>query len=246
MSKNIFCYNCHQYGHIKKNCSQPISSYGVIGFRVIEDKVHLLTIVRKRTYSFDTLFLNKIYQDEIPKICHYLTNSEKNDLKTKSFEELYLWDKNDIHKKSNFSHNKNLLLDHIDKYPSYFSEPERGFPKGKRSKDESEQNTALREFQEEANIKPEFFTLLHIKPFHEVYQGGDKKYYKHTYYIAEISDEYLPKIDLEKKECFCEVGIIEFVEVYDLLKKLRLDDIERKKIVLDVEYAIKKHKSMIN
>jgi 8-oxo-dGTP pyrophosphatase MutT (NUDIX family) len=239
-NNKLKCYNCFKLGHTKHNCPLPITSYGIIGFKIINNKLFFLSIVRKNTYMFDNLFFKKLLENEIPKFLNYITNEEKENIKSKTFEELYLWNKNDINKKNNFYYNKELIIKKINEYESYFDEAERGFPKGKRSFNESEINAAIREFTEEANIQNNQFSISNIPPISEIFKGDDNKHYKNVYYIAEIFDNYEPKINYENQDNFCEVGTIEFLEVYDLLKKLRLDDIVRKKMILDIEFIIKK------
>ena len=42
MKKNTFCVNCGKYGHITKECFEPITSYGIILFIEIMIKMKLL------------------------------------------------------------------------------------------------------------------------------------------------------------------------------------------------------------
>jgi 8-oxo-dGTP pyrophosphatase MutT (NUDIX family) len=241
LSNNLTCF-------INNNNNENISekkhiSFGIIGFKIVNNKLYLLNIVRKNTYAYDDFFFKKIDKNLIPLYSKYLTNIEKKNILTKSFEELYIRDINDKNKKNIFLYNKKNLKN-MDKYKSNFIEPERGFPKGlnkfEKKNNTTNLETAIREFIEEANIKKNEFNLINIPPFYETYISYTNNVYNNVYYLAEINDSYKPTINFNKKESYCEVSKIEFLEVYDLLKKLRVDDINKKKIIIDVDFLIKK------
>ena len=42
MKKNTFCVNCGKYGHITKECFEPITSYGIILFHRNNDKNEII------------------------------------------------------------------------------------------------------------------------------------------------------------------------------------------------------------
>ena len=50
--KQIFCNNCGKIGHLFHQCKLPITSIGVICFRVINNNFELLLIRRKDSLSF--------------------------------------------------------------------------------------------------------------------------------------------------------------------------------------------------
>jgi 8-oxo-dGTP pyrophosphatase MutT (NUDIX family) len=244
LSNNFICFNKNDKINNNKNNYKKNISFGIIGFKILNDKLYLLNIIRKNTYAYDDVFLKKLSNNVIPLYSKYLTNTEKQNILTKSFEELYIRDINDKKRKETFLYNKKKLMKNMKKYNSYFIEPERGFPKGL-NKFEKKNNitnleTAIREFIEEANIKSNEFNVINIPPFYETYISYTNKVYTNVYYLAEINESYIPNINYSVKENYCEVSKIEFLEVYDLLKKLRVDDINKKKLIIDVDFLIKK------
>jgi 8-oxo-dGTP pyrophosphatase MutT (NUDIX family) len=82
---------------------------------------------------------------------------------------------------------KTLLFDS----PSAFSEPEWGFPKGRRMKGETDIDCALREFFEETNIPREAFIIREDITFSETFIGTNKVRYKHLYFVALLKDSKL-------------------------------------------------------
>jgi ADP-ribose pyrophosphatase YjhB (NUDIX family) len=65
------------------------------------------------------------------------------------------------------------------------TEPEWGFPKGRRNYLESDKSCALREFREETGVKTNRIRIKFEKPVDEVFMGSNFIRYKHVYYIAE-------------------------------------------------------------
>lgn len=118
--KNIFCVNCGEKGHIVKECTAPITSYGIIAFKVnnsskddlndknielknilksesisdindIYPKIKFLMIQRKDTIGYIDFIRGK-YTD-IKTCVGEMTEKEKINLLTKTFDELWneLW-----------------------------------------------------------------------------------------------------------------------------------------------------------
>jgi hypothetical protein len=52
MNKNNLCNNCGKQGHLFHQCKLPITSYGIILFRNIEDKIEFLMIRRKDSFGY--------------------------------------------------------------------------------------------------------------------------------------------------------------------------------------------------
>jgi len=65
-----------------------------------------------------------------------------------------------------------------------YSEPEWGFPKGRRAHRESDIECALREFSEETNILREAFVICRNIVLTETFNGTNEIAYKHIYFIA--------------------------------------------------------------
>ena len=52
-NKNIICNNCGKFGHTHKQCSEPITSIGIICIRVADDIKLKLTEKLVHEYQFD-------------------------------------------------------------------------------------------------------------------------------------------------------------------------------------------------
>jgi 8-oxo-dGTP pyrophosphatase MutT (NUDIX family) len=66
-----------------------------------------------------------------------------------------------------------------------WSEPEWGFPKGRRSSTEAEIACALRETWEEAGVRKQDLCVLDSPPLLEEYKGSNGISYRHRYWLAE-------------------------------------------------------------
>jgi 8-oxo-dGTP pyrophosphatase MutT (NUDIX family) len=127
-----------------------------------------------------------------------MTSKERKMIETDGFEVLWskLWGncKDTGSPEFELARNKFQLLDLktlLFDSPSALSEPEWGFPKGRRMKVESDIDSALREFFEETNIPKEAFDIRENMSFTETFVGTTKVRYKHLYFVALLKDSKL-------------------------------------------------------
>ena len=101
MNNSTFCNNCGNTGHIFYQCKQPITSVGIIVYRMNNEKQpEYLLIRRKDTIGYVEFMRGKynIYSKMyILNIISEMTNDEKHRLLTHTFDSLWnkLWG-NDI------------------------------------------------------------------------------------------------------------------------------------------------------
>jgi 8-oxo-dGTP pyrophosphatase MutT (NUDIX family) len=69
-----------------------------------------------------------------------------------------------------------------------YTDPEWGFPKGKKSEDESDVSCAMREMEEETNFASPDYHLLDMQPLEENIIGENRKNYKYFYYIGMLTN----------------------------------------------------------
>jgi len=145
----------------------------------VHDKEYILRLVKNMTsqeqimianYSFDSLW-SKLWGNGRDK------NSGEFDIAETKFNSI----------------DKTRFLTDIES----FNEPEWGFPKGRRSRGESDLQCAIREFGEETNIPEEAYTVLPDVIFTEVFTALNNIKYKHIYFVACLKSSKM--IDLTKK-----------------------------------------------
>ena len=73
-----------------------------------------------------------------------------------------------------------LMRDNLSEY----TEPEWGFPKGRRMRGETDLACAVREFNEETNVPRDAYVLLNNILLEETFTGLNGVRYKHIYYVA--------------------------------------------------------------
>jgi ADP-ribose pyrophosphatase YjhB (NUDIX family) len=142
----------------------------------------------------------------------FMTVEEKNNLKILTFDELWknIWGHEmilnqykieEVISREKFNSlnkgimNKNVfytLSDLIDDSYKYecWSEPEWGFPKGRRNYQEKDFDCALREFSEETGYSVDVLrNVQNIIPYEEIFMGSNYKIYKHKYYLMYMDFE---------------------------------------------------------
>jgi len=67
---------------------------------------------------------------------------------------------------------------------SVFKEPERGSPKGRRVRTETDVECAIREFNEETNVPRDAYTLLKDIVLEETFMGLNGIQYRHIYFVG--------------------------------------------------------------
>ena len=96
MMKNNYCANCGREGHIYRRCTDPITSLGIILFRIKEDVPEYLMICRKDTLGY-VEFMRGKYNIEnykyIYSIFEIMTRKERIGLIENDFDTLWnkLW-----------------------------------------------------------------------------------------------------------------------------------------------------------
>lgn len=213
--KKILCANCGSSNHMYKNCTHPITSFGIIcvRFNNIQGNIlpEYLMVQRKDSLSYSTFIRGK-YRIETKKylieLFENMTECERNDIITKDFESLWkdLWKieecnsflkeyedakfKFEILQKGirirNYTFDLNYLINNTK---SKFDETEWGFPKGRRNINEGDFQCAMREFVEETSINTQNIRLLFNDPFNEIFLGGNKLKYKYIYYVCQLFDK---------------------------------------------------------
>lgn len=257
-----YCNNCGKQGHLYHQCKMPITSIGLISFRIHNDEIEYLMICRKDTLGYIDFIRGKysvFNKDYILNMLKQMTNDEKQKLKTLNFEELWidLWGTKSVssqykseeiisYEKINsltngISINNNyytleLLIEESNHYPLW-EEPEWGFPKGRRNYQETDFECALREFSEETGYSTkQIMTFQNIYPFEEIFTGSNYKSYKHKYYLAYMKYNNTLVIDKFQKS---EVSKLEWKKFDDCISAIRPYNLEKIRMLTNINNIIK-------
>lgn len=246
----------------------PVTSYGVIAVRYLEDLLHqaaystsphasalqppshslqFLMIRRKDSLSFIEFIRGKFsFMDEeyIGTLLRNMTQEEQQRLLTYSFEQLWyhIWGESSTlrsHKNNyeaserRFEQLKESLPRLIKSHPSVWTEPEWGFPKGRRNPHETDLHCAIREFQEETGLRrQEFQVLQNTGPLSEIFFGSNSVHYCHKYYLAICSPTTHVQFHPQNLHMFREIGDIQWCTLEEAISKIRPDNVEKREILL--------------
>lgn len=193
----MYCNNCGGKGHLFRTCKDPVLSCGLLlidkpTLPVIPSNVHVLMIRRKDSMSFAEFIRGKYNPDDkdyISVLVKNMTLKEQASIASESFETLWrqLW--GDDRASADFapSRERYIQLDRVKLMRdnlSEYTEPEWGFPKGRRMRGETDLACAVREFGEETNIPREAYVVLKNIVFEETFVGLNNIQYKHIYFVA--------------------------------------------------------------
>lgn len=255
-----FCNNCGIYGHTFSKCKQPITSIGVIAYRMnpYKKQIEYLLIKRKDSLGFVDFIRGKynirnIYY--IQNIIDEMTVKEKQFILNSDFDSLWkhMWDYRDIGNKyqSEYTQSQNkfnaisrgikmhgdtyTLHDFIRNSHTEWNETEWGFPKGRRNYKENDIMTAMREFEEETGIRSHLlFQIQNLLPFSEVFTGSNFKSYKSKYFLCNIRYEETDLFNIQK----CEVSDIGWYTYEEVLQKIRITHESKVDVIRKVHHFI--------
>jgi ADP-ribose pyrophosphatase YjhB (NUDIX family) len=158
-----------------------------------------------------------------------MTPDEISDISTQSFDLLWnnLWDINNI---KNKNHHKEYIQSKQKFYQLKMNHPnliknisplydfnEWGFPKGRREPYESDLVCAIREFEEETNLKEPSYTVLEkCKSIRENLTGTNGIHYAHNYFLSIINDNTNSYDETNR-----EIGQTSVLNITECLERIR-------------------------
>jgi 8-oxo-dGTP pyrophosphatase MutT (NUDIX family) len=264
----LYCNNCGKNGHMYNQCKIPITSFGVIAFRVnpSNGEHEYLMIRRKDTLGYIDFMRGKYSNNNK----HYLlnmitqmTNQEKELLRTGDFNLMWrkLWGSNAFLNKykteeisskekydmlfsgiitKNESYNMNDLIEETERGETW-TEPEWGFPKGRRNYQENDYQCAIREFCEETGYSSSMLkNIQNIFPFEEIFIGSNYKSYKHKYYLMFM--DYAESCSATPKFQHYEVSKLEWKTYDNCIASIRSYNLEKKKVIANIHTTLHKYK----
>jgi 8-oxo-dGTP pyrophosphatase MutT (NUDIX family) len=191
-------------------CKDPVLSCGILlmdqsSLPVSPVETRVLMIRRKDSMSFAEFLRGKYDPTNLPYVGTLVKNmtlKEQVAIATEPFETLWknLW--GDDRSSSDFQTSKErfYMLDRLalmKENLSEYTEPEWGFPKGRRMRGETDLACAVREFTEETNIPRDAYVLLNNIVLEETFTGLNGVRYKHLYYVALL--KYPELVNLTQK-----------------------------------------------
>jgi len=211
------------------------------------DSIQFLMIQRKDSLSFVEFIRGKYHlQDDIyiGKLLSGMTQKEQQLVATKSFSELWfeVWGESSTMRSHRTDYETSerryaqiaerlpaLLRDN----PSKWTEPEWGFPKGRRNPYETDIGCAIREFQEETGLHSKDFTILqNTHSISETFFGSNQVHYCHKYYIAICHKSTQVEMNMNNFHMTREVGDIKWCSLDEATSKIRPDNVEKREILL--------------
>jgi 8-oxo-dGTP pyrophosphatase MutT (NUDIX family) len=153
--------------------------------------IEVLMVRRKDSLSYSEFIRGKYAPENtsyVRQLLENMTQPELASLKTQPFDTLWakLWLHTDRHDQELSSARERFRSVHavIQTATSVYTEPEWGFPKGRRYRSETDQQCAEREFYEETNIPRNSYILVKDVVFTETFTGTNGVHYEHKYFLA--------------------------------------------------------------
>lgn len=252
------CNNCGKSGHVFHKCKLPITSIGIIAFRISpNNEIQYLLIRRKETFGYIDFMRGKYTvqnKDYIMNMLKQMTYDEKQKLQCGNFDKLWknIWGNgiysNQYRSEEIISKEKynilfegteikgkittlNDLIQESNQFNTW-EEPEWGFPKGRRNNQENDYDCAIREFCEETGYSPD--NLIHIQnviPYEEIFTGSNYKSYKHKYFLMFMNyDTSLKYGEYQKSE----VSKMEWKNINECLLCFRPYNLEKIRIIQNI------------
>ena len=257
MLKNnyTFCNNCGKNGHLYHQCKLPITSVGVIAFRLSYfNTIEYLLICRKNTLGYIDFMRGKyklFNKSQLQNLFDEMTINEKKLIKENTFSFLWnnLWNGNvgiqyrneEPSSKDKFNKLKDGIQSSIEKYDldllieestTSWEEPEWGFPKGRRNFQENDLECGIREWEEETGYsKNQLILCQNLIPLEEIFIGSNFKCYKHKYFIGKIDENNQnPNLPFQESE----ISKIKWCNLEECNKIIRPYNLEKIQILKKV------------
>jgi len=265
MSEPNYCNNCGKPGHLFHQCKIPITSIGIIVFRIFHGTPQYLMIRRRNTLGHIDFMrgkysiFNKYY---ILNMLKQMTVEEKTLMRGGDFDALWenLWGKaaissqykneesvsrekyevlfNGVFAKNDY-YTLNDLIDESDRTGCQWEETEWGFPKGRRNYQEKDFECALREFTEETGYSiSSLKNVQNIVPYEEIFTGSNYKSYRHKYYLMFMERGDTLNMDNYER---AEVSKMEWKTHDECLESIRDYNLEKKRLITKVHRALQKY-----
>jgi 8-oxo-dGTP pyrophosphatase MutT (NUDIX family) len=226
----MFCNNCGNIGHLFKDCHFPVTSYGCILFK--ENKI--LMINRKDSLCYIDIIRGKYTlqnKNNLRLLLSRITKYEYDGLCTESFDRLWvrMWNKPLNEKCKSYQKSKALFekLRKSDILPminveNLYDQTEWEFPKGRRNKRETDYECAIRELQEETNVRKDDYIIDTDKDtmIEDIY-GENNVPYRSIFYIGKCLNDKNIRIDPHNNEQCSEIKEIGWFTQEEALEKLR-------------------------
>jgi 8-oxo-dGTP pyrophosphatase MutT (NUDIX family) len=263
MNKNMICKNCNRPFHTLKQCKYPITSYGIILFRIFHGKIQYLMIRRKNSFGYIDFIKGQYTENNfeyLQQLFDEMSIEEKKIIsENNDFDILWkkMWEDNfrpNIFNtsKQKFINLKNSgMLDQIiANSTTNWHETEWEFPKGRRNYMEKDLECALREFQEETGVNCNNITLIeNLLSFEELFTGTNYKSYKNKYFLAFLKnpndcDDSNNFNELDNYQ-ISEVSKIEWKSLEDCSNSIRPYNIEKIKLINQINQAITEYQIIL-
>lgn len=134
-----------------------------------------------------------------------------------------------------------LLKNLIQQTTTNFTEPEWGFPKGRRKLKEEDVDCAVREFCEESGFeKSDIEVHKNHYPLEEFFYGTNKILYRHVYYLAHIvkNDHKTITVDPHNPHQAREVRQAKWLSYNDVMERIRPYNRERRDLFKEAHRVI--------
>ena len=258
MNKNMICKNCNRPFHTLKQCKYPITSYGIILFRIFHGEIQYLMIRRKNSFGYIDFIKGQYTENNLEylqKLFDEMSIEEKTII-LENYDFDILWKKmwEDNYRPNIFNSSKQkfgnlktsgVLEQIIENSTTRWYETEWEFPKGRRNYMEKDLECALREFQEETGINSNDIILIeNLLPFEEIFTGTNYKSYKNKYFLASLKKSNNNNFDnFEKLDNYqiSEVSKIEWKTLENCTDSIRPYNIEKIKLIDQINDTIMKY-----
>lgn len=227
------CTNCGKLGHSFRDCREPVTSYGIIAVKFVEDEgrcvPHYLLICRRDTISYVEFLRGKYTLDApayIQTLMEGMTMEERERLTETPFLTLWnaLWNNQSTRQYRNeYEHARTQfealrttgdiygkqMIRYLAEATTTWDTPEWGFPKGRRGVRELPIACALREYEEETGLVARDLKLATALTLHEeLYRGTNGIMYRQLYYVGSCASNTVAEVQTDNRVMQREVGDI--------------------------------------